>query len=331
MTFDERVQALGSLGLTPRQTRFLVTVALHSGYCLRRQYTAFAGVRYGKNVRAFFDGLVGCGVARRLSYRADRGHVYHVHARSVYRAIGQDDNRNRRHTSPALMARKVMLLDFVLSEPDVSWFATEEDKVALFTTRLDVPPLALPCRIYEAASENGRTTRYFVHKLPVYVAREPGVVHFVYLAMESTADGLQQFLVDHASLFNHLPRWSVVCLRPGHLGLLPGCEQAFEQFLRGRLDVPRRGGEALAQYFTVRHSIEREQLAQLSVADIYEFRAAKRRFSAAALERLYSDWLVSGNDVADRLRTAAPRTHGQLVIRTLPHPYEQFGGMAGVA
>ena len=44
MTFDERVQALEPLGFTPRQTRFLVTVALHSGYCLRRQYSAFAGV-----------------------------------------------------------------------------------------------------------------------------------------------------------------------------------------------------------------------------------------------------------------------------------------------
>jgi len=42
MTLDDRVHALASLGLTPRQTRFLVTAALHSGYCLRRQYLAFA-------------------------------------------------------------------------------------------------------------------------------------------------------------------------------------------------------------------------------------------------------------------------------------------------
>jgi hypothetical protein len=47
MTFDERVQALQPLGLTPRQTRFLVTVALHSGFCVRRQYAAFARIRYG--------------------------------------------------------------------------------------------------------------------------------------------------------------------------------------------------------------------------------------------------------------------------------------------
>jgi hypothetical protein len=58
MTFDERVSALAPLGFTPRQTRFLVTAALHSGYCLRRHYLTFTGVRHGKNVRDFFETLV---------------------------------------------------------------------------------------------------------------------------------------------------------------------------------------------------------------------------------------------------------------------------------
>ena len=53
MTLDDRVHALASLGLTPRQTRFVALVALHSGYCLRRQYLTFAGLQYGKNVRSF--------------------------------------------------------------------------------------------------------------------------------------------------------------------------------------------------------------------------------------------------------------------------------------
>jgi hypothetical protein len=36
-TIDARVRALDPWRLTPRQARFVVTVALHSGYCLRRQ------------------------------------------------------------------------------------------------------------------------------------------------------------------------------------------------------------------------------------------------------------------------------------------------------
>ena len=55
MTIDDRVAALAPFGFTPRQARFLVMVALHSGYCLRRQYEACAGLQYGKNVRDFLD------------------------------------------------------------------------------------------------------------------------------------------------------------------------------------------------------------------------------------------------------------------------------------
>src|SRR4249920_2845851 len=111
MTFDERVHALEYLGFSPSQTQFMVTVALHSGFCLRRHYAKFSGLKYGAGVRGFLDRLVSRGIARRHTFRRDRGHVYHLHHASIYNAIGQDDNRNRRHTSPALIARKLMLLD----------------------------------------------------------------------------------------------------------------------------------------------------------------------------------------------------------------------------
>jgi predicted site-specific integrase-resolvase len=41
-----------------RQARFLVTVMLHSGVCLLRQYTAFAGIVHGQKTRKFFAKLV---------------------------------------------------------------------------------------------------------------------------------------------------------------------------------------------------------------------------------------------------------------------------------
>ena len=85
MTFDERVRALEPLRLTERQARFVVTVALHSGYCLRRQYMAFAGLRYGRVVRHFLDHLVTRQLAVRERCRADRGYLYHLQARAIYR------------------------------------------------------------------------------------------------------------------------------------------------------------------------------------------------------------------------------------------------------
>ena len=38
MTFDARVGGVKAFGFTDRQAAFLTTVALHSGYCVRRQY-----------------------------------------------------------------------------------------------------------------------------------------------------------------------------------------------------------------------------------------------------------------------------------------------------
>ena len=62
MTFAERIQDVISLGpgsgFTDQQAKFIVTVALHSGYCLRRQYSAFTGRQYGQNVCDFLDGPV---------------------------------------------------------------------------------------------------------------------------------------------------------------------------------------------------------------------------------------------------------------------------------
>ena len=70
MTFHERVVALEPFGFSETQTRFLVTVALHSGFCLRRHYMTFAGLQYGAGVRDFLDRLV----ARKLATR-ESGHA----------------------------------------------------------------------------------------------------------------------------------------------------------------------------------------------------------------------------------------------------------------
>jgi len=39
----------------------------------------FTGTQNGKHVRRFFEGLVARRLAVRLTYRPDRGHVYHLH------------------------------------------------------------------------------------------------------------------------------------------------------------------------------------------------------------------------------------------------------------
>lgn len=75
---EDCVKAVAEFGFTERQARFLVTVMLHSGACLLRQYTAFAGIVHGQKTRKFFHKLVSRGYAKAYPCRHNRGRVYHV-------------------------------------------------------------------------------------------------------------------------------------------------------------------------------------------------------------------------------------------------------------
>ena len=60
----ERAANLQPLGFTERQARFLVTVMLHSGVFIERQYCRFAGITHGQKTHDFINHLVGRGFAR---------------------------------------------------------------------------------------------------------------------------------------------------------------------------------------------------------------------------------------------------------------------------
>jgi hypothetical protein len=154
-------------------------------------------------------------LAARIAYRRNRGFVYHLQSRTLYRAIGQEDNRNRRATSPALIARKLMLLDLVIGESQAEWYVTEAEKVALFTELFRVPMASLPQRRYVGGgADAGETTRHLVHKLPIFLAGDPPIPHFVWLETDVREEGCASFLRAHAPLLASLPAWALVAASP---------------------------------------------------------------------------------------------------------------------
>src|SRR5688572_12685181 len=161
MTFDERVNAVSEFGFTTRQARFLVTVMLHGGVCLPRQYARLAGTAYGHKVNVFFDKLVSLRYAVRCRCVHNRAAVYHVRHQPLYRAIGEPHSRNRKPVPAARVVERLMLLDAVISHPDLDWLSTATDKVAYFRG--------------EASSDMSRwpqqtiagTRRYFPDHLPI--------------------------------------------------------------------------------------------------------------------------------------------------------------------
>jgi hypothetical protein len=216
----------------------------------------------------------------------------------------------------------------VLSGPEVEWFATEHDKVELFTTRYGIDPDDLPHRTFDMdGDEDATTTRYFIDKLPIYIPPSTAVPHFVYFASDTTTQRFGQFLRDHRRLFARLPAWAVVCAKPAHLVDLSAHETTFSDFVQGK-SVGNADG--LRRLFATRRLVEDGQLGKLTADDLHAFRQARKLFATPRTERLYLAWLTDG-EAAFTDVGAPPLGSGQLLIRTLPHTYEQFGTMAGVA
>ena len=338
---DDRVRALMPLGFSERQTQFLATVALHSGFCLRRHYTTFAGLEYGQGVRDFLERLVRRRLARRLAFRRDRGFVYHLHGTSLYRALGQDDNRNRRQTSPALVARKLMLLDYLLAHPEPEWVATEQDKVALFTGRFGLTRADLPGRSYFAKRHPdrslGMTTRYFIHKLPIAVAGDPPVVTIVFLVTDTSGLGFTEFVRDHLRLLSRLPRWRIVAVAPAHIPGLPACETAWRRLLPQVTEPPPADQiAALRTCMRVLQALEMDDFTGVSIDEAPVFHATRRRMGETMLLELHARWKVHGEAAftdtgIGRFLEALDAGQAELVTYRLPRRYDRFGSLAGVA
>ena len=161
-----RVMSLTDFGFTQRQREFLVTVLVHSGCFLERQYCAFTGTVRGQNSREFVGRLVARGFARAIQPGpVRRGRLCHLHYKPLYEAIGLPDDRNRRLQSIGRMVEKVMILDAALSDRRCWWLSPEADKRAFFDAREmrlrseDYPHIAF-------RSGPRKTVRCFPDKLP---------------------------------------------------------------------------------------------------------------------------------------------------------------------
>jgi hypothetical protein len=219
MTFDQRVKAVSEFGFTKRQAGFLVTVLLHGGICVPRQYARFAGTAYGHKVNLFFDKLVSARYAVRCRCVHNRAAVYHVRHQPLYRAIGEPHSRNRKPVPASRVIERLMLLDAVISHPEIEWLATAADKIGFFTAAGSLDASRWP-----HLTVGGRR-RYFPDHLPIGVG-SAGQIVFVFLAASSLTDDLKAFLQRHAELFRALPIWTVRLVLPPYVAPLASSLEA---------------------------------------------------------------------------------------------------------
>lgn len=188
---QDRIDAIARLGFTERQARFLVLVMQHSGVCLLRQYTAFAGIVQGQKTRNFFAKLVSRRFATAHGCRHNRGRIYHVQHKALYRAIGETDSRLRRPLSADRIVNGLATLDALLAHPDIEWLVTAEDKAH----RLSADVTSFPDRQPIGIAPDGRL-------VVLYVATEPYSSRFV------------AFLQHRHELLRRLPTWTLRIVVP---------------------------------------------------------------------------------------------------------------------
>ena len=289
-----RVSALSDYALTLRQRQFLVTVIVHSGCFLERQYCTFTGTARGQNSREFVARLVARGFARAIEPGpVRRGRLYHVHHKPLYEAIGQPDNRNRRLQSIGRMVERVMILDAVLSDRRCWWLSPEADKRTFFdvTHETSLRPEEYPHITF--ASGSRRTVRCFPDKLPIGIEKEDtSRFVFLYVVNRRIPVDFRQFLIRHRDLFSNLHTWTVRLLVPRRFRKSVALYKAA---LREELWTPLNPSvsKALETYFRER----KEQGGHLGDPSDRYIAKEFRQQGMAKIAALYRAWKREGDVV----------------------------------
>jgi len=329
MTFAERVHGVTTLGFLERHARFLVTVLLHGGVCLGRQYCTFAGIKRGQVMHDFFTNLVSRGVATAYPRAHGSTHLYHLHGKKLYAAIGEPNSRYRKPTPLARAVERLMVLDAVLASPDLTWLATEREKVSHFTRKTPLQAQELPHLTFGTPPKT--TMRYFPDKLPIGLDAGGWTHIFLYLVTRRLPIDFRTFLHRHADLLAALPAWTIRLLVPRHLtGAIPRYQAA----LRDELATPLQPStlDELRWFFEQR----RQAVGAAPVIADARFRRAQDAFSSPRFRVLYRTWLQQGDralhaTLSPVLADALARRSGQLDWQVLPHAYQHLAPLVGTA
>lgn len=341
MTYETRVRAIEALevpdgsspygftGFTPRQAAFMVLVMVHSGVCLRRQYARFAGMVYGQATKDFFKRLVRTKLVSGYTAADARARLYHVRAKSLYRAIGEPDNRNRKPISLARAVERLMVLDAVLADRTLQWLGTESEKVEYFTRATRLRPSELPLLKFGEAPDE--TIRWFPYKLPIGINGDGRTHVFLYLVTRKSPVEFRTFLQRHAELLRALPEWELRILVPRHFN---GTGSVFGSAAMEELARPLGLGarDELSWYFRERHRLELGG----EVEDVSRFAECTAAFRAPRFRALYRLWKKEGDGlivatVSRILGDAIQRRSGRVVTHVLPHPYQHLTPLVGTA
>lgn len=305
VTNPERQEEIRRFGYGVEEAAFLCLVALHGGYFLSRQFPDFVGKQRGRCVTKLIEKTVALGHCRTHVYRHNRC-VYHLFSKPFYRAIGEEDNRNRRERRVFTIKNKLMGLDLVLANRQRRFLATEQEKIEYFEGELGIERSLFPTRRYQSRSKQTATDRYFVDKFPLFLAQSENSrtdVTFTFIDEDVvTGTGFETYLRQYAALFKRLGDCSLMYV--GSQGaLFEEAQRTFGSFfgssaLRNR--VPADPNLArIAAHFRERQLFESREFRTFNQDRLIRFRADRQEFSGERFDALFAAWKQVGEAALD--------------------------------
>ncbi len=195
----DAIDTIRCLGYSERQASFIYTVAVHSGYFLRRQFNFSVQRRRGWIAANFLAKAIRAGHVREIQCAPSRL-LYQLCAKQIYRIVGQKNSRNRRAKSPREIRRRLIMLDYVLAHLGKQEFLETDASRRKFFAQFGVKDDVLA-----SASKFGEL-------LPVSVRRETTLtVLFTFIdeGQRSIAK-FERFLSTHDKLLCSLPAFEVI-------------------------------------------------------------------------------------------------------------------------
>lgn len=328
---DERVRAIADMGFTERQACFLVLVMRHAGVCIPRQYASFAGIANGgRKCNAFFARLVRRGLAAAIPCVHNRARLYHVHARGLYAAIGEGSSRYRRPVPPRGTAERLMLLDAVLTTPDVDWLTTTAEKREYLArlTRWTAPEPASD----SPAGPPPAAVRDLSGTLPIGIDGNGRIV-LLYLATDPWTDRFRTFLQGHARLLRVAPTWTIRLAFPHPLeNFYSACQAVIHDELESPLH-PATIGE-LQWFFEHRRQSEAgEPLHPMTKGFL---KVGYKVFGTPRITELYQRWRRYGDAVFEGISSPAiaeamEAGRGTVECLVLTHAYRHLSPLVAEA
>ena len=322
----EHVAAIERLGYNETEATFLYLVATHSGYFTRSQFLRYFQQSKGCLVHRFTGKTLtqGHATAKEYGYQTL---VFHLFSRQIYGAIDKDNLRNRRQLSKELIRTRLLILDFVLCDPNRQYLETEADKVQYFNRELGIPLTLIPCRTYKSRKSGSQTDRYFVDRFPIFLTDEPlPMPTFVYC--DSDLPGLFGYLThvrNYEQLLGRLRGFNLVYASPDSAKF-----RRAQGFFSRTFDPNTPMDTAqLARYFDIRQLWESHKTESLTRADRDLLRDGDKRFQGDMFEFLYQKWsagTISQPDLQLQFGHSEASQKRGFSTHLLPENYDIFRG-----